>query len=741
MSLLRALISTLAVLSACFNPTLGEAAARVRCNNDDECPGSSCVVEAARCKVAGASKNAPDIENLVFTVNEQPLNPGEPVLLGGGATVKIEFDVDADLLTDPVLRIGQQRYAIDVVGSRISTKLLVAEELPQGKDIVVDVELVGLGGGGVGSPVRVGQMTVDAEPPNGQQVWSLSILAGAEPTAGPALPGMRARACPITSEEDVLVAVVEIVAGDVRSPLDLNELCFEGRINALMPSGLASVDVTFVDLAGNTSVQTIAFFELAGVTTATCPAININGEFCTDGDADGSFGETAACPFELIGGPPDCDDTNAAVKPGAVEIGGNDIDENCDGQTPLASDFTLSEIFVDGAAEPSGDGSFFAPFATLQEAVNVQQGRPIYLAANTADTPYVIEGATRRCDEPAGSGLQLSGSLVGGFVRGDFWTATDQPSFIRDDSGSPRTLVVIAFRPTTLQNLDITTHAATAIELKPGPLATLSRVAIHSTVTYAEEDVACDAVGLDTQRDMIVTRSNIDVTCAGACLRGLAVRASTPIQTTIVDAKLSAASSVSATSIKTEADALIVRSSLTANGATGIGVDCSGGGCQLAGNVIRVTATTAGAGGRLLSGFVAHNTIHVDAVGATGFVVTGAVVAEANALVVRGNTSRFISLEPTGTVSARGNAVALGDLPCALRASDGTCGVQLMSDGCSEPHCFSWDGNVVWQDTAIAPAATVVALDSPNAPTSIAQDADGDCRGATNIEAGADEVP
>jgi hypothetical protein len=48
---------------------------------------------------------------------------------------------------------------------------------------------------------------------------------------------------------------------------------------------------------------------------------------CTDADGDGYFVGTG-CES-----PPDCDDTRASVHPGAAEMCGNDIDEDCDGQT------------------------------------------------------------------------------------------------------------------------------------------------------------------------------------------------------------------------------------------------------------------------------------------------------------------------------------------------------------------------------------------------------------------------
>jgi hypothetical protein len=51
----------------------------------------------------------------------------------------------------------------------------------------------------------------------------------------------------------------------------------------------------------------------------TCP--------CTDADADGYFAEGGIC------GPTDCNEANAAINPGAIEVCGNAIDDNCNAAT------------------------------------------------------------------------------------------------------------------------------------------------------------------------------------------------------------------------------------------------------------------------------------------------------------------------------------------------------------------------------------------------------------------------
>jgi hypothetical protein len=64
-------------------------------------------------------------------------------------------------------------------------------------------------------------------------------------------------------------------------------------------------------------------------------------EYYTDADADG-FGSpldpvhvcSTTPPLHTVRNDDDCDDTSAAIRPGALEIPGNAVDENCDGLAP-----------------------------------------------------------------------------------------------------------------------------------------------------------------------------------------------------------------------------------------------------------------------------------------------------------------------------------------------------------------------------------------------------------------------
>ncbi len=76
-------------------------------------------------------------------------------------------------------------------------------------------------------------------------------------------------------------------------------------------------------------------------------AYEVNGTPCTDADYDGYSTQGGAC------GAVDCNDTNAAVHPGAVEIPGNGIDDDCNAGTPGC----LTPQAADAAVGSTGSGS------------------------------------------------------------------------------------------------------------------------------------------------------------------------------------------------------------------------------------------------------------------------------------------------------------------------------------------------------------------------------------------------
>jgi uncharacterized protein (TIGR02145 family) len=81
----------------------------------------------------------------------------------------------------------------------------------------------------------------------------------------------------------------------------------------------SKIDVCHYDAVTNT-------WSTINIPINALPAHLAHGDIVPDADEDG-YSKTTPC-----GTGNDCDDNNAAINPGATEICGNNIDDNCDGQ-------------------------------------------------------------------------------------------------------------------------------------------------------------------------------------------------------------------------------------------------------------------------------------------------------------------------------------------------------------------------------------------------------------------------
>lgn len=79
-----------------------------------------------------------------------------------------------------------------------------------------------------------------------------------------------------------------------------------------------------------------------GETDETCPT-------CTDSDGDGFFAQAFCQGFR------DCDDTSAAINPGALESCGDGIDNNCDGAVDENTAHNAQTFYFDGDGDGYGD--------------------------------------------------------------------------------------------------------------------------------------------------------------------------------------------------------------------------------------------------------------------------------------------------------------------------------------------------------------------------------------------------
>ena len=120
------------------------------------------------------------------------------------------------------------------------------------------------------------------------------------------------------------------------------------------------------------------------------------GDAC-DGDADGDGYETTAH------GGDDCDDTAAAIHPGAAEVCGDGVDNDCDGQIDPSTSTDASTWYRDGDLDGYGDGSMSVNACT----------QPIGYVADGTDCDDsrndMYPGAPESCTDP--EDLNCDGSV------------------------------------------------------------------------------------------------------------------------------------------------------------------------------------------------------------------------------------------------------------------------------------------------------------------------------------------
>jgi hypothetical protein len=207
----------------------------------------------------------------------------------------------------------------------------------------------------------------------------------------------------VTARDEDGAAVLEL-AFDA-SASSGNSFIFRRTIDAPIAAGVVTLEARLEDRGGNVELVTLpdSTFTVVEVAEPPCLAVDASGAvLCTDFDGDGHSGVSAQC-----GTGDDCDDTRALVRPGAVDIAGNGVDDDCDGDSPSFADLAPGEaIFLapDGASS-CASSSPLAPCGDLDEAIAAAavSGAPIYAQTGTFVT--------------AGSRV-LRTSLIGGFDAG-----------------------------------------------------------------------------------------------------------------------------------------------------------------------------------------------------------------------------------------------------------------------------------------------------------------------------------
>ncbi|MFN7950370.1 MAG: choice-of-anchor Q domain-containing protein [bacterium] len=196
---------------------------------------------------------------------------------------------------------------------------------------------------------------------NGTTTLANSILAASYAIAPPA--------APVLSVCDGTVPLASL-GGNVESPiascglaaahdqsavsvaaLALEPLALAGGLSETRALGAGSVAIDAGVAASCSTRDQRNYVRNAGACDAG--AFEANAAPCTDGDRDGFAAEGGVC------GAADCNDANPNVNPGAIEIPGNGVDDDCTASTPGCLTPELAEA---GSGGSRARGAWMPPF-------------------------------------------------------------------------------------------------------------------------------------------------------------------------------------------------------------------------------------------------------------------------------------------------------------------------------------------------------------------------------------------
>lgn len=202
--------------------------------------------------------------------------------------------------------------------------------------------------------------------------------------------------------------------------LDLNaDGVIDNKFGSLAAAAQANFDAGFAD---RTTILPLELFDMPTLAADPCVKIAMyTGTYVSDLDDDGFF---AADPTNG-----DCNDHNAMIHPGAAEIAGNRIDDNCDGDT--VGDDANVDADQDGFTIGNGDcddtnaliGGTPGMETCGDGLDNDCDGSADYSGTNDACSPYDVTttGETVRVDPSS-----YPGNVPGvRFVAGELLTAAE----------------------------------------------------------------------------------------------------------------------------------------------------------------------------------------------------------------------------------------------------------------------------------------------------------------------------
>jgi hypothetical protein len=200
-----------------------------------------------------------------------------------------------------------------------------------------------------------------------------------------ALPGARVTVSIVTSEALGAAPTGAIVAGNQTLPLlDVEgagaEWTLAADVTEVFTAPAGEVYVSLVDIAGH-SAPLVALSDEVPFGNAIVSSCEVPAHIgCPDVDGDG------VSPVLGCDAAPDCNDLDATVYPGALEIPGDGFANACTG-----ADLPIDEsvgVFLDKAAPSGGDGSRAAPFNNDQD-VNTADPGVVFVRAGSSSATFV----------------------------------------------------------------------------------------------------------------------------------------------------------------------------------------------------------------------------------------------------------------------------------------------------------------------------------------------------------------
>ncbi len=211
------------------------------------------------------------------------------------------------------------------------------------------------------------------------------------------------------------------------------------------PSGYASNadDCDDLDAAINPGAAEVcdaadADEDCDGATDDADPSATGQSTFYADADGDGHGGPTTAASCDMPSGylaaSTDCDDTNAAIHPGAVEVcDAGDTDEDCDGAADDADTSATgqSTFYADGDGDGYGGASTgaycdlpegYTPTSTDCDDTSAAINPGATEVCDAADTDEDCDGAADDADPTATGGSTLYGDSDGDGYGGTRFT-------------------------------------------------------------------------------------------------------------------------------------------------------------------------------------------------------------------------------------------------------------------------------------------------------------------------------